>query len=272
MTSSTITPEILSRFPDHALEGRHRIALAWIDSPTDRLLDAGCSYGYATKFYVAKAKHVVGIDLDELHVAVGSSKYPSVEFVQGPVERTPFASETFDCIVMTDVLEHVPDRRRALNELYRLLKPGGAAIITTPHKGLFTLFDPYNYGYYLKRYLRPVYNVLFKLVRFVKEGKVPTEDNPHHAQKHYHFSKRELLAMLNDSHFAGKYKIERCSRSGFFFEPLMLNIEIFLRFFIKDYGTVRKVLQPLAWLSDKDYGINYHVLASNIGLKLRKTY
>ncbi len=271
MMSSIITPEVLSRFPDHTLEGRHRIALAWIDSPTDRLLDAGCSYGYATRFYTAKAKHVVGIDLDELHVAVGNTKYPSIEFVRSAIDSTPFANESFDCIVMTDVLEHVRDRKLALNELYRLLKPGGAAIITTPHKGLFTLFDPYNYGYYLKRYFRPVYTILFKLVRIVKDGKAPTEENPHHAQKHYHFSKPEMLAILDDSDFAGNYQIEHCCRSGFFIEPFMLNMEILLRFFIKDYGTVRKVLKPLAWLADKDYGINYHLLSSNIGLKLRKT-
>lgn len=271
MTSSNITPELLSRFPDHTIEGRHRIALAWIDPPVDRLLDAGCSYGYATRFYTAKAKQVVGIDLDELHIAIGKAKYPSIEFVCGAVDSTPFASESFDCIVLTDVLEHVPDRKRTLNELYRVLKPGGLAIITTPHKGLFTLFDPYNYGYYLKRYLRPLYNVLFSLVRIVKDGKTPTEENPHHGVKHYHFSKHNLLAMLDDSHFAGNYQIDRCLRSGFFIEPLLLNLEIFLRFVVKDYGTVRRILKPFAWLADKDYGVNYSLLSANIGLKLRKT-
>lgn len=270
MTSSAITPEILSRFPDHPIEGRHRVALAWIDPPVTRLLDAGCSYGYATRFYAAKAKQVVGIDLDELHVAVGKAKYPSIEFVCGAVESTPFVSESFDCVVMTDVLEHVPDRKRALNEVYRLLKPGGLAIITTPHKGLFTLFDPYNYGYYLKRYLRPLYTVMYKLARIVKDGKAPTEENPHHGVKHFHFRQRDLLAMLDDSHFAGKYRIERCLRSGLFIEALLLNLEVLLRFVVKDYGTVRKILKPLAWLADKDYGVSYSLLSANIYLKLRK--
>jgi ubiquinone/menaquinone biosynthesis C-methylase UbiE len=270
MTNSIITPELLSKYADHTLEGRHRIALAWIDTPTDRLLDAGCSYGYATRFYATKAKKVIGIELDEQLVAIGRAKYANVEFLRSTVDHTPFPDAMFDCIVMTDVLEHVPDRILALNELYRILKPGGIAIITTPHKGLFSLFDPYNYGYYLKRYLRPVYKILFKIVRFIKEGSVPTQDNPVHSEKHYHFSKKDFLAMLDTSEFSGHYKIERWLRSGLFIEATLLNLEVLLGVVIKNPRMLRKILKPLAWLADKDYSINYHILSFNIGLKLRK--
>lgn len=270
MTNSSITPEELSLFADHTLEGRHRIALAWIDDGTTALLDAGCSYGYATRFYAQKAANVTGIELNKHHLAVGKAKYPAITFVESSVEQTPFPDSSFDCIVMTDVLEHVPDRQKTLNELYRILKPGGAAIITTPHKGLFSIFDPYNYGYYLKRYFSPIYKGLYKLVRLVKDGKLPKGYNPVHGEKHYHFSYADFMDMLDHSSFKGKYQVERQFRSGLFIEVFMLNLEVFGSMFIKNPRWLRRLLQPLAWLADKDYSVNYGIAAFNIGLKIRK--
>jgi ubiquinone/menaquinone biosynthesis C-methylase UbiE len=52
----------------------------------------------------------------------------------------PYAGESFDAITLTDVLEHVADEQAALDEMFRILKPSGRLIITTPHKGLFTLY------------------------------------------------------------------------------------------------------------------------------------
>jgi SAM-dependent methyltransferase len=46
--------------------------------------------------------------------------------------RLPFANNTFDLLVATDVLEHIEDDNRALAEWYRTLKPGGQLIMTVP--------------------------------------------------------------------------------------------------------------------------------------------
>jgi ubiquinone/menaquinone biosynthesis C-methylase UbiE len=270
MTNSSITPEILATYADHTLEGRHRIAMKWIDDQVESLLDAGCSYGYATRYYATKATKTVGIELDDQLFAVGVLKYPSIEFVQSSVDDTPFPDNSFDCIVMTDVLEHVPDTQRALNELHRLLRPGGSVIITTPHKGLFSLFDPSNYGYYLQRYCAPLYKILYKSIRLIKEGQIPQSYNSLHRVKHHHYSYRDFMSMLDASDFAGHYRIERQLRSGLFLEVLLLNFEVLMKFVIKNPKTVRRILQPLAWLADKDYSISYGIFAFNIGLKVRK--
>jgi SAM-dependent methyltransferase len=47
--------------------------------------------------------------------------------------RTPFADNSFDVIICSHVLEHVPDDAAAFREIYRILKPGGSALLLTPY-------------------------------------------------------------------------------------------------------------------------------------------
>ena len=51
---------------------------------------------------------------------------------QGDVCDMPFDDESFDLVIATDIVEHVDDDRKALSEIYRVLKPGSHAIITVP--------------------------------------------------------------------------------------------------------------------------------------------
>jgi ubiquinone/menaquinone biosynthesis C-methylase UbiE len=46
-----------------------------------------------------------------------------------------FADDSFDCVIASDVFEHVPDLDRLLAEVYRVLKPGGVLFFTTPFLG-----------------------------------------------------------------------------------------------------------------------------------------
>lgn len=58
---------------------------------------------------------------------------PSREGVEKiDVTAIPYASETFDWVLCNHVLEHVPDDAQALRELFRVLKPGGRAVLQTP--------------------------------------------------------------------------------------------------------------------------------------------
>jgi SAM-dependent methyltransferase len=48
----------------------------------------------------------------------------------------PFSNDTFDFLIANHILEHIPDYRRALSEFYRILKPGGIAVLQTPYSKL----------------------------------------------------------------------------------------------------------------------------------------
>jgi SAM-dependent methyltransferase len=52
--------------------------------------------------------------------------------LRGDLTRLPFAARTFDVVVASDVLEHIPDDRSALAEVWRVLDTGGVAILTVP--------------------------------------------------------------------------------------------------------------------------------------------
>jgi 2-polyprenyl-6-hydroxyphenyl methylase/3-demethylubiquinone-9 3-methyltransferase len=95
------------------------------------VLDAGCGGGLVARELAAGAE-VVGVDrsLGSLGVArraAGSSFRPA----RGRLERLPFADGSFDTVVAADVLEHLPDLPAAVNELARVLAPGGSFLFDT---------------------------------------------------------------------------------------------------------------------------------------------
>ena len=68
----------------------------------------------------------------------GNTHYHSADIVAGKARHTMdisdihFNNDSFDVVLSNHVLEHVPDDRKALREFYRILKPGGFALITIP--------------------------------------------------------------------------------------------------------------------------------------------
>ncbi len=256
-------------YPDRPLTSRGKLAFDWLPENSERILDGGCSYGYTTKYFSRKSTMTFGIDLDPLHIEAAKSKYPEINFSVRSIESTGFDSNTFDAVILTDVLEHTSDKIASLNEIYRILKSGGVFIVTTPHKGLFGFMDPYNYGYYFRKYLPFIYKGIYKFVRLLKEGKIPKGYNPIHNEKHYHYSLNDFRRMLGSSEFRGRYTIEKVFRSGLFLEPLALNMDSFLSV-IFGKSVIDKLIFPFNYLSALDYSINYGPLAYNIALKVKK--
>jgi len=68
----------------------------------------------------------------------------SLASVKGDLTALPFATHSFDALLCVHVLEHIPDDRTAIQELYRVLKPAGWAIIQVPidKSRLETFEDP----------------------------------------------------------------------------------------------------------------------------------
>lgn len=256
-------------YPEHKLTGRGRLAYEWLPDNCDNILDGGCSYGYVTKYFRKKANKVYALDLDDKHIEIAKSRYPDIDFRVGSIDETGFESAFFDAIVLTDVLEHTPDRIKTLNELHRILKPGGKLILTTPHKGLFGFMDPYNHGYNLKTNFKWLYKGLYKIVRFIKERKIPKDFNPLHNEKHHHYSVKDYKKMLDTSSFSSNYEIDKVSRPGLFIEVFTMNLEAVLQIVLK-----KKIsdflLKPLAGLSMIDYRINYGPLGYNIAIRIIK--
>jgi ubiquinone/menaquinone biosynthesis C-methylase UbiE len=58
------------------------------------------------------------------------SNHPNV--IRASCNSLPFADESFDTVINSEVIEHVPDNPAIMTEMYRILKPGGTLVIGTP--------------------------------------------------------------------------------------------------------------------------------------------
>jgi ubiquinone/menaquinone biosynthesis C-methylase UbiE len=62
------------------------------------------------------------------------TKWAQLEAVVAHGERLPFADATFDCPVASEVIEHLPEPERVLDEMWRVVRPGGRVLISTPYR------------------------------------------------------------------------------------------------------------------------------------------
>lgn len=108
-----------------------------------QVLDAGTGRGAYRKLLSGFAECSVGMDV----VATVATD------VLGDVQRLPFADGTFDTVFCSQVLEHVPEPGLALAEFYRVLKPGGALIVSAPHIS-WLHNEPHDYFRYTPHGLR----------------------------------------------------------------------------------------------------------------------
>lgn len=103
------------------------------DINNKKILDAGCGTGWFSKFSAERGAFVTSMDLGENLLAKVALKCPSDRIV-GSILDIPFQDNTFDVVISSEVIEHVPDPFKAIQELFRVLKPGGTMILTTPNK------------------------------------------------------------------------------------------------------------------------------------------
>lgn len=107
--------------------------LANEDLKDRKVLDAGCGTGWFSKTAAERGALVTSMDLGENLLAQVAKKCNS-ERVVGSILEIPFPDNTFDFVVSSEVIEHTPDPYKALHEIYRVLKPGGKMVLSTPNK------------------------------------------------------------------------------------------------------------------------------------------
>lgn len=97
-----------------------------------RLLDVGCGIGIFLEKMRSLGWEVIGVETDEKAVEVARKRF-GLNTHQGTLEQMNFPDESMDAIVVHHVIEHVGDPIRTLKECYRILKPLGRLVITTPN-------------------------------------------------------------------------------------------------------------------------------------------
>ena len=95
------------------------------------VLDAGCGDGFFTKILAEqeKTQEVVGVDISDKAIELARDKTPSLKFHQGELNQIPLESNTYDFVSMVEVIEHLVDVDGVLEEIARVLKPGGLFLV-----------------------------------------------------------------------------------------------------------------------------------------------
>ncbi|TGL26096.1 methyltransferase domain-containing protein [Leptospira bourretii] len=98
----------------------------------EKILDLGCGPGGLIPFLLNKSKHVIGVDNSSKMIENASSHYgknPSVSLIQTPMEHLPLADNSCDAVVASMVMHHISHPPTVLEEVARVLKPGGVLCI-----------------------------------------------------------------------------------------------------------------------------------------------
>jgi 2-polyprenyl-3-methyl-5-hydroxy-6-metoxy-1,4-benzoquinol methylase len=95
-----------------------------------RVLDFGCGDGQFVQRARLDGMDVCGADVSQEAIRRAKSLFPAID-VREMDDTIPFASDTFDTITCMDVLEHILDVEGTLEEMHRVLKPGGCLLLTT---------------------------------------------------------------------------------------------------------------------------------------------
>jgi ubiquinone/menaquinone biosynthesis C-methylase UbiE len=95
-------------------------------------LEMGCGEGN-NLFRLTRTARCFGVDLFPKKLRFAASRLPEVRFAVANVARMPFADCAFRSVFIRDVLHHVPEPRRVVEEAVRLLEPGGLLCLLEPN-------------------------------------------------------------------------------------------------------------------------------------------
>lgn len=116
------------------LETEQELINRFVDaSPGDTILDAGCGTGIFTIDFLKAGATVTGIDISHrmLLNAVTALKNLPFYAVQGNMLTLPFPDDEFDKTVSITALEFIREAQTAVNELFRVTRPGGIVVVAT---------------------------------------------------------------------------------------------------------------------------------------------
>jgi ubiquinone/menaquinone biosynthesis C-methylase UbiE len=115
-----------------------------------RILEVACGRGGFVRHLANAGARVIGCDFSSaaLHATrskLGANRQPLLAaLVQGDAQSLPFADNSFDVVVSCETIEHLPHVQAALHEMFRVTRPRGKLLLTTPNyfnfMGLYEIY------------------------------------------------------------------------------------------------------------------------------------
>lgn len=100
----------------------------------DLILDVGCGGGYQTSYMARPATFIVGIDISKDGLKKAKSRVKDADFVHASSEKLPFRFEIFDKVICLELLEHLSNPRKTLEEIESVMKEAGTLVVSVPYR------------------------------------------------------------------------------------------------------------------------------------------
>ncbi len=114
----------------------------------EHVLDIGCGNARDIARIAERGGEIVGVDISAGMVAAAKEELErmgmsSIRLQVGDATCLDFPDASFDKVLCSEVIEHIPDAPQALQEIRRVLRPGGSLVLSTPNKGSWYGFERY---------------------------------------------------------------------------------------------------------------------------------
>jgi len=130
------------------MEKRIRIIEKFIIPGKTKFLDCGCGTGKYVEALSSRFNiDIYGIEYLEDKLNQAKLINPQLRIKKGDIEKIDFPDSYFDVVLLNEVLEHIPNEKKALNEIFRVLKTNGKLIIFSPNR----LYPFESHGVYFKK-------------------------------------------------------------------------------------------------------------------------
>lgn len=117
----------------------YRSAFAFIHVPEKDsvVLDLGCGIGGHLYMWEKEGNRIVGADVDPEAIKIATQNNPKYDYILMNGSNIPFDESSVDVVIMLDAIEHVESEKDAFAEIWRVLKPDGILVLTTPYRNMF---------------------------------------------------------------------------------------------------------------------------------------
>ena len=154
------------------VEAEHVVRYTWATQfcAGRRVLDAGCGIGYGAQMLAAAAAvEVAAVDIAAAVIEVAAARVDGVDFQVADLAALPYDRARFDVVVCFEAIEHVPEPDVVLDELSRVLAPGGVLLISSPNRGRYVPGNPHHHHEYQPRELEAALRTRFRAVRLLQQ-------------------------------------------------------------------------------------------------------
>lgn len=144
--------------PEIYYEHAHRYVVARDLLAGHTVVDLASGEGYGAAWLAEVAESVIGIDIDGASVEHARARYAehhNLKFVLGDIQALPLADSCVDAVTCFEAIEHVENPREVVEEVVRVLRPGGLLLVSTPNKAVYADERDYTNEFHIHEFYLP---------------------------------------------------------------------------------------------------------------------